>query len=83
MGEQAYFCATEGCPLHVTTQHPNVHGCGHWAEIDGVLYDRHPLVPGGPVYCSRCRRELSRVAGSLLQAGVDPAAKGLQRFDYD
>jgi hypothetical protein len=52
------FCANPRCPLHVATGNPQVRGCGQWAEIDGVLYDRHPLEPGGPYYCSACRKAM-------------------------
>lgn len=52
------FCANDKCVLHVFETSENVQGHGNWAEIDGVIYDRHPIKPGGPSYCGRCRREL-------------------------
>jgi len=52
------FCANPDCILHVLETSENVEGHGNWAEIDGVLYDRHPVTPGGPSYCGRCIKEL-------------------------
>lgn len=56
------FCANPECDLHVRADDPRVRGSGHWAEIDGVVFDRHPLAPGGACYCSRCRSAAPTVA---------------------
>lgn len=56
---EGFFCANEQCALHVTASTPGVSGCGHWAVIDGVIYDRHSLELGGPLYCSDCRKAMT------------------------
>jgi hypothetical protein len=53
---ETYFCANPSCQLHVRGGDPGVEGWGAWAVVDGVTYDRHPLVPGGPSFCTACRR---------------------------
>lgn len=54
------FCANPSCVLHVRAGDAGVSGSGQWAVIDGITYDRHPLTPGGPCYCSKCRLEIER-----------------------
>jgi hypothetical protein len=57
---EGWFCANEHCRLHVTASAPGVNGAGHWAIVDGVIYDRHSLEIGGPLYCSDCRKAMTR-----------------------
>lgn len=52
------FCANPECVLHVWEGSRNVEGLGNWAEIDGIIYDRHPVKIGGASYCGQCRKEL-------------------------
>lgn len=56
-----YFCANASCVLHVTATDPRVQGSGHWALLDGVTYDRHPLELDGPMFCLACRRAMDGV----------------------
>jgi hypothetical protein len=57
---EGFFCANEQCALHVTASTPGVSGSGHWAVIDGVIFDRHSLELGGPLYCSDCRKAMTQ-----------------------
>lgn len=52
------FCENAECVLHVFEGSTNVEGHGNWAEIDGIIFDRHPVKAGGPSYCGRCRKTL-------------------------
>ena len=54
-----HFCANPACMLHVTPSDPRVQGRGHWAIVDGVMYDRHPLEVDGPSFCSTCRKAMN------------------------
>lgn len=54
-----FFCATPTCQLHVTVNGVGVQGYGHWAVIDGIVYDRHPMDLDGPVFCSACRKAMA------------------------
>ena len=82
---QQHFCHSPGCPLHVTSDSPNVRGSGQWACIDGVFYDmtpapsfRHQDVAGG-VYAQLrtklrgkpCKPYVSLVDVLLLNEGRD------------
>lgn len=54
-----HFCANESCQLHVTASDAGVNGWGHWAVVDGVMYDRHSVEIGGPLFCSDCRKAMA------------------------
>ena len=56
---QREFCANPACLLHVRADSGTVRGAGQWAMIDGVVYDRHSIEVGGPLYCMVCRRRLT------------------------
>jgi hypothetical protein len=56
---QREFCANPACLLHVRADSGTVRGAGQWATIDGVVYDRHSIEVGGPLYCMVCRRRLT------------------------
>ena len=56
---QREFCANPACPLHVRADSATVRGGGQWATIDGVVYDRHSMEVGGPLYCMVCRKRLT------------------------
>ena len=72
---QQHFCHSLGCPLHVTSDSPNVRGSGQWACIDGVFYDRHSIGGnGGQLYCSACRTRLNaEYEAAAARAALDRA----------
>lgn len=55
---QREFCANPACRLHVRADSSTVRGGGQWATIDGIVYDRHSIEVGGPLYCMDCRKHL-------------------------
>jgi hypothetical protein len=75
---QREFCANPACRLHVRADSSTVRGGGQWATIDGVVYDRHSMEVGGPLYCMVCRKRLTATpdesARPALTAGVGQGA---------
>lgn len=74
---QREFCANPGCMLHVVAGSPGVEGNGQWAEVDGILFDRHSFGEnGGALYCGPCRRRLleEHEAGLLRAAEAEARA---------
>lgn len=75
---QREFCANPACRLHVRADSSTVRGGGQWATIDGVVYDRHSMEVGGPLYCMVCRKRLTATpddsARLAMTAGVGQGA---------
>lgn len=75
---QREFCANPACLLHVRADSSTVRGGGQWATIDGVVYDRHSMEVGGPLYCMVCRKRLTATpdesARPAMTAGVGQGA---------
>jgi hypothetical protein len=71
---QREFCANPACLLHVRADSATVRGCGQWATIEGIVYDRHSMDAGGPLYCMDCRKRhgatLDESARSAMAAAV-------------
>lgn len=66
---QREFCANPACRLHVRPDASTVCGGGQWATIDGIVYDRHSMQVGGPLYCMVCRKRLT----AMLDESARPA----------
>ena len=75
---QREFCANPACRLHVRADSSTVRGGGQWATIDGIVYDRHSVQVGGPLYCMVCRKRftatLDEPARPARTAGVGQGA---------
>jgi hypothetical protein len=73
---QQVFCANTDCVLHVVAGSPGVEGNGQWAEIDGILYDRHSFGEhGGALYCGPCRRRLLEEHEAALVRAAEAEAR--------
>ena len=75
---QREFCANPACLLYVRADSATVRGGGQWATIDGIVYDRHSMEVGGPLYCMVCRKRLTatpdEAARPAMTAGVGQGA---------
>jgi hypothetical protein len=72
---QREFCANPACLLHVRADSAAVRGAGQWATLDGVVYDRHPMEVGGPLYCMACRKRLAATLAETARLAM-PASAG-------
>ncbi len=52
-----FFCANEGCPLHVRRGDPSVSGAGEWAQLRNGLLVSRSVDAKGRMVCDLCLRE--------------------------
>lgn len=70
------FCANPDCVLHVAAGSPGVEGNGQWAEVGGIIYDRHSFGDnGGGLYCGPCRRRLIEQHEAALLRAAEAEAR--------
>ena len=73
---QRVFCANPDCVLHVVAGSPGVEGNGQWAEVEGILFDRHSFgETGGALYCGPCRRRLLEEQEAALIRAAEAEAR--------
>ena len=52
-----FFCANEGCPLHVRPGDPGVSGAGEWAQLRNGLLVSRSADANGRMVCDLCLRQ--------------------------